>query len=242
MKQVFSLPMKYIYGLQLAWASNTTLTVGAGQCRDAGNENDLVISTTTTINAAVNGANGLDTGSLANSTMYYVWIIGDSSAYRSTAVMVSTSATAPTMPYGYDQKRLIGYALTDGSARFLKFYQSGVGADRVHAWDAPISVLSAGTSATYAALDLSGAMPAIATDVVLQGSFTPNAAADAASVRPSGSASTTYATVTGVVASKAQSVQLACKTLVVSSVAKVDYVVAASGSLALLVSSFTYSI
>ena len=48
-----------------------------------------------TVDITVSGVNGLDTGSEAASTWYYIWVI-----YNGTTVagLLSTSATAPTMP------------------------------------------------------------------------------------------------------------------------------------------------
>lgn len=53
------------------------------------------------------GNGGMDTGSKANSSWGYVWLIGRSDTGVIDALF-SASATAPTMPAGYDQKRRIG--------------------------------------------------------------------------------------------------------------------------------------
>ena len=74
------------------------------------------------INAATTGANGLDTGSLANNTWYYIYAISNGAT---TAGLMSTSATAPTMPTGYTYKMRVGAIRTDGSAGFYRFYQRG---------------------------------------------------------------------------------------------------------------------
>jgi hypothetical protein len=71
-----------------------------------------------TIDAAGTGANGLDSGALANDTLYYVFLI-----YRPTvatfAGLLSTSETAPALPSGYTRKRLLGAVRTDSSANFV---------------------------------------------------------------------------------------------------------------------------
>jgi hypothetical protein len=238
-----NLPSSYINGMQLAWASTTTLTVKNGQCRDSQNVFDIVVSTaSTTINGAANGLNGLDTGSLATSTLYYVFAIAASTAYQASGFIISASAT-PVLPSGYDIYRRIGYARTDGSSHFLMFYQSGIGGSRKYILDAPISVLSGGSSATFVALDLSGAIPPIDKCLVgLQASFTPNAAGDIATIRPSGSSSTTSLIISGVVAAKAQQLSVESMALLISGVPKIDYEVTASGALTLLVASFVDSL
>lgn len=75
-----------------------------------------------TINAATTGANGLDAGSLANNTWYYNYIISNGST---TAGLMSTSATAPTMPSGYVYKYRVGTSRTAGAATFLRLKQNG---------------------------------------------------------------------------------------------------------------------
>jgi len=53
----------YVNGMSIAWTSNTSLTVAAGQCRDSSNETDILVSASTVINtSAANGLNALDTG------------------------------------------------------------------------------------------------------------------------------------------------------------------------------------
>lgn len=188
---VVNLPFLYFTGFQLAWGSNTTLTVASGQCRDSANVYDMSVSTaSTTINAATNGLNGLDTGSLAASTFYYVYVIGDATGFKPTGFILSTNApsTGPLLPSGYSIFRRAGQVKTDGSSHFLLFYQTGTKAERTYYYDTPISVLSAGTSATFLAVSLAAAVTAVnVLPVYLRASYTPNAAGNAFSLRPTGS-------------------------------------------------------
>lgn len=75
-----------------------------------------------TLNAANTGANGIDTGALANNTWYYIYLISDGTT---TASLLSASATAPTMPAGYIYKYRVGTQRTGGSATFLRIRQAG---------------------------------------------------------------------------------------------------------------------
>ncbi len=75
-----------------------------------------------TLNAASIGANGIDTGALANNTWYHVWLISNGTT---TACLLSLSATAPTMPSGYTFKHRIGAQRTGGAATFLRLFQKG---------------------------------------------------------------------------------------------------------------------
>lgn len=77
-----------------------------------------------TIDCGTTGANGLDTGGLANSTPYFIYIIYNP-ATGTVAGLMSLSATAPTMPAGYTAKARLGWAITDSSAHFLRTRQAG---------------------------------------------------------------------------------------------------------------------
>ncbi len=66
------------------------------------------------------GAGGLDTGAVAASTWYYVWVIAQPSGITTygtgtVSCMFSISATAPTMPSGYTYKARVGAIPTDAS-------------------------------------------------------------------------------------------------------------------------------
>lgn len=94
------------------------LIVGAGDLVRSLNGVNLSFSGLTV------GANGLDTGVLAASTWYSVWVIWNGSA---AAGLLSLSAMAPTMPAGYTHKARVGWIRTDGTANKypLGFTQTG---------------------------------------------------------------------------------------------------------------------
>lgn len=75
-----------------------------------------LLSVSVTIDATTNGANGLDTGSLAASTWYAIYLIYNGS---SVAGLMSTSGSAPTLPSGYTYFTRYGWVHTDGSTHFL---------------------------------------------------------------------------------------------------------------------------
>lgn len=72
-------------------------------------------SVSLSVSGASSGANGLDTGTIAASTCYYVFVIWNSGS-NTTAGLVSLSATAPTLPAGYDYFARVGAIITDGTA------------------------------------------------------------------------------------------------------------------------------
>lgn len=234
-------PFLYVNGLLLsndATTPNTKLDVAAGVCRDSNNIIDINLgnylnqgnqqvsaNSATVINFSVNGANGLDSGSIAASTFYYIYAIADSSNKLQPAAMASTSASAPVLPFGYDSIRLIGVCKTDGSSHILAFYATGSGGGKYFQWDAPIAVTvtSSGTSATYSAMDLSTGVPASNYGrVSIKYKWTPNAAADALNFTPSG-ATGDFETILGIVAAVAQEDNFVILPLTVSSVPKMSY-------------------
>ncbi|MGH8908859.1 MAG: hypothetical protein ACRD0K_20790 [Egibacteraceae bacterium] len=74
--------------------------------------------------AVGNDQGGMDTGSVATSTWYAVWLIRRSDTGVVDALF-SLSASAPTMPTNYDQKRRIGWVRRSGSGANLRFSQFG---------------------------------------------------------------------------------------------------------------------
>lgn len=238
-------PFMYINDMPVTVASNTTLSVAAGQCRDSTNTYDLALATAGTINAAVTGVNGLDTGTFAASKWYYVFVIADMKGINPNALLISLSQTAPIMPTGYNLLRMIGISLTDGSVHFLPFTTFGKGTNRTQFWTAAISVLSGGTSATYAAVSLDGAVPPIAaTPFTAKVTFVPATANDYVDFRPTGSAATAVASFNGgTVAAKNGIGQMKLLAAIASSVSKIDYQnSAASGATSVSVLSFDYSL
>lgn len=234
-------PALYINGLVIsnnATTPNTKLDVAPGICRDQNNVIDMNLgnylsqgntalsaNTATVLNFGVNGANGLDTGSIAASTFYYIMVIGDSSGKNPVAVLASLSAGAPTLPFGYDSLRVIGCCLTDGSSHILPFYVNGQGSVKYFQWDAPIAVTvtASGTSASYSAMDLSVGVPASKYGrVALKYKWTNNAPADALNFTPAGAAGD-FMTVLGIAAGVAQEDNFVILPLTVSSVPKVSY-------------------
>lgn len=152
--QAIDVPQAFLVGFEFDW-DGTTFTLQAGTCRNDDDTYTITKTSTTTINTGSTGAGGLDTGSLASNTWYYVWMIAKSSD-GTTSAMLSTSSTAPTMPSGYDKKRRVGSIKTQsGSATLLRVWtERGAGTDRkfiytddftLHRQDLAVTVTTAGT-------------------------------------------------------------------------------------------------
>ena len=208
-EQIINGPILYKNGMlpsNDATTPNTIIDIASGACRDSTGSFDINVgnylgqfnsnvaaNVVTKINAAVNGANGLDTGSLGASSCYYIYAISDVSdnPLRPGACIISLAApaTGPLMPYGYGAQRCIGAIFTDGSSHFLPTYYSGIGGTLFAQYDAPqtVTVTASGTSATYSAMDLSVAVPSSNFGLVgIQMKWTCNAAADTAKFTPTG--------------------------------------------------------
>jgi hypothetical protein len=87
----------------------------------------------------------LDTGTVANSTWYHLFLI-ERTDHTIDDVLCSLSLTAPTMPTGYTFFRRIGSLLTDGSAHWVSFKQWG---DEFR-WSTPIADISSSSLSTTA--------------------------------------------------------------------------------------------
>lgn len=276
---IYSLPFLYISGLNISVASTTVLALAPGQARDSNDNIDMPVSFPTYegdpfgsnlvsqqgivppilfqnyqqplfINSAVNGANGLDQGSLIATMDYAVYLIGDSSQRNPVAGLISlTSNSAPLLPLGYDSFRLLGFVQTDGSAHFVASSTNPINMRNARAYylQPATSVLSGGNATSFTAIDLSGPIPTTtARDVIayLLVQFTPAAAGDTVQFRPTNEGTPQTAnlvTITGQVANVAQTqyIQVICG--VASSKPEIDYAVSSgSDSVNVSVAGYTY--
>jgi hypothetical protein len=152
-------PQGFLGGLGLSndgTSPNTLLDIASGMATDDGNAVIMYLSSTYTKATgawAVGTGNGaLDTGAVANSTWYHVFLIKRTDT-GVVDVLFSTSAAAPTMPTGYTKKRRIGSFKTDGSAHIIAFVQDG----DVFRWATPVNDVTAtnpGTSAVTRTLSV----------------------------------------------------------------------------------------
>lgn len=151
---------------------NTVMDVTADELvlEDGGGDTWKLSGVNLTVNSALAGAGGLDTGALAASTAYHIWVIAEPGG-ASPACIMSLSATAPTMPGGYTLKaRVGGTAITDSAKHFLRLTQLGEDvqfAVTPATNTANMVQLASGTSGsvsvpTYTAVSLAGLVPATA--------------------------------------------------------------------------------
>lgn len=254
---IYQLPHLYIDGLNISVASTTVLAIAPGQARDSTDNIDMPVSFPNLqgvvnppilfsnyyqplfINSAVNGANGLDSGSLIASMDYAVYLIGDSRGYNPVAGLISlTSNAAPLLPLGYDSYRLIGFAVTDGSVHFVASSTNPLNWRNARAYylSPAVSVLSGGNATTFTDIDLNTPVPTgTARDVLvfLLVTFIPAAIGDTVQFRPDNEGTPQTAglpTIVGIAAGVAQTQYIAVFAGVNgSSHAGIDYKVSVSG-------------
>lgn len=215
----FTTKRGYVSGLELQLNATTPaskIDVGPGACSDDAARYPLELAATLTADITASGANGLDTGSEAASTWYYVFVIGDSSGVNPPASLLSASPTSPTLPTGYDLKRRVGSVRNDLSSDLVAFVQKGSGCDRRYYYDASFAsreVLSNGNATSFTVVDCSPLVPATSTLGYFQLGFETGAsgqAADVLRVKPADITNALLRIRAGVVSSEKISVPAIC--------------------------------
>lgn len=160
---IINIPTLYKYGLTISYYGDNTklLYVGGGICRDSNNVMDIEVGTpniegTNPVAAPIvldcnkNGINALDTGTLAATTMYAIYVIADSRYYLPTGAIVTLASNSmPKMPTGYDSYRLIGYWSTYSAGYWMQGAYVGVGNDMTFRYlQGETAALSSGNATT----------------------------------------------------------------------------------------------
>jgi hypothetical protein len=180
----------YVNGLQLSWLTTTTFSVAAGAASNSNDVNDITLSAPVTNLISHVGVNGVDIAAAVASSFYAVYVIGDSTEYQPTASIISLSATAPSLPFGYDMYRRVGFILTDSSSHVLKFWQYGNGGAKDMWYDTPIATPAITTATTYATQSLAAGVPPEVCETYLKVQYTANSATNVINMGPFGSTPT----------------------------------------------------
>jgi hypothetical protein len=249
---VYILPFLYLFGLNVSVAANKILAIAPGQARDSNDQIDMAVGFPTLqgvtnppllfenfmqplyVNAAVNGVNGLDQGSLIASTDYSIYLIGDSRGIMPVAGIITLNSNpGPLMPFGYDSQRLLGFNTTNASEGPSLAFQPGFAINislYQGFYNSPaVSVLTNGSATSFTALDLFSGIPQALSQVIafLQVTFTPASLVDVVMLRPTGSSATSnLVTITAnqVGVPQTQYIQVICG-FNVSSHSSIDYAV-----------------
>ena len=154
--------------------------------KSAANVTKVLRTVSLSLSLAVNGVNGLDTGTSASSTWYYLYVIWNPTTLV-TAGLLSLSSTAPTLPSAFTYFARVGAVRTDstGNKYPLSFIQSGKNVQYKVVTGSNVASLpllangSAGsitTPPTWVAVGISGIVPPTASRIKLYGAnSTPNA-------------------------------------------------------------------
>ena len=149
----------YIDGLNVRCQSDIQVTIGTGWCRNDADDGNIQVDALLTADVTSSGANGLDTGSIAANTWYYVWAIWNPST-TTDASLLSLSSTAPTMPSGYTKKRRVGSVRSDGSSDFLHYETaSGTGKQRRIKYEEGLFALSGGSATSFTDVSMATGVP-----------------------------------------------------------------------------------
>lgn len=125
----------YQQGCGFRIASNTTVAIDAGEvvCSNSAEtaRRFRKNSASVTLDISVSGVGGLDTGSVAANTVYYVYVTADTSNTAFSGIL-STSSTSPS---GVTYFKKIGYVKTNASSNITtkgSYFSSGAIAQTVY--------------------------------------------------------------------------------------------------------------
>lgn len=109
LKSAFPPPAAF-KNLSIKVATNTTVTVAADFVTTTDGTTYQTTAVSSTVNLGTTGTDALDTGTIATSTWYAIWVVAKSDG--TTKCIASTSAAAPTMPADYTFKARVGWVRT----------------------------------------------------------------------------------------------------------------------------------
>ena len=122
-----------------------------------------VMPVSVSIDFTTNGLNGLDTGSLANTSWYALYVISNGSTVAGFASLLPDPTympagyvgNLPVFPAGYVYYQMVGWAYTNSSAQFISFRQNNAKVT----FAIRRAALSAGTQTSFTSVDLTNFVP-----------------------------------------------------------------------------------
>lgn len=165
-------------GLIVQYSTANRVIIKPGVARDSENIELMEVISDITVDISTSGVNGLDTGTEATSTWYYLWLIKNTST-GNVAGLLSTSSSTPTLPSGYNKKRLLPIAVrNDGSSNIIPFVIANgwpyrpqilynVAFTDIGTAAGTTLVLNGGTATTFTAVALSSFVPPISKYAIL---------------------------------------------------------------------------
>ncbi len=175
-QSALAFPKGYLSGPPPQYNSASSLLIPAGlKARNSSNTADIEIPSNITLSLASSGAAGLDTGTEAANTWYYVYLIKKSSDGTVSAVFSTTNEVVTgsiTLPAGYDLKRQLPIAVrNDGSSNMIPIMAASGWPNRP-LWvykdlefdprgASVTTALNNGTAATFTDVSLSSLVPPV---------------------------------------------------------------------------------
>jgi hypothetical protein len=163
---------------------------------------NIELASDLTVSLAVSGLGGLDTGSEASNTWYYLYLLRRTSTGATSAVFSTVNEAASgsiSFPSSYDQKRQLPLAVrNDGSSNIIPFFVGYGWPYRPYIWydvrqssnvDGTLgtcNVLDNGTASSWTAISLASCVPPISRFVKLKTEITDSGSATV-SIRKTGS-------------------------------------------------------
>jgi len=114
-----NLPFEYFTGLHVSYASATTINMAEGAAKDSTNAFNIY-SGSNVLDITTTGPDGIDTGTVAANSQYYIFNIGDSTGVNPGRVIASLNPASPTLSAPYDIFRGIGSFATNGSSQVIQ--------------------------------------------------------------------------------------------------------------------------
>lgn len=177
----------HIDGLGVEWVSATQLRVLTGSCRDSTDAVNIVLTSSDTADITVAGDRDFVP---AGNQWVYVHVITDSLGTNSPRAFLSTSATAPVLPAGWDKFRRVGVVRSLVILTIQRFNQTGGPTSRRFAYDverATVQALAAGNAIVFTPVSLAAFVPPTSRRCELVCTFDTTAPADLLRLRPTGS-------------------------------------------------------
>jgi len=178
--QYGQLPVDFISGLGIQndpINPNTVLDIFYGRTLDSSFTYQLAMEEPTfrRVDSSIIGIGGLDKGPLLPNKVYGIYIAWNPINRNDIDAFISSSYYHPTVPYGYDAVKLIGYVATDASSNFrqARWNLYGNSAYRNMMYAPQVPVLTNGTANTQTVVNLISYIPNIGAQIVnLELSFT----------------------------------------------------------------------
>lgn len=169
--------IRNMHGFLVTRTGNSTVSVGIGECSDQNNVLDMEIKSTVVVDLSTNGVNGLDSGTVAADTWYYLYAITNSKNNYEAQAIFSKNRIEPQLPHPYDSYRLIDYWRTDNSSNIIEAANTGEGNYRSKWYKDKIIIASYSTDTNWVVSGLTNSgVPPIPSGAVVyfQTKYTPN--------------------------------------------------------------------